>query len=121
MAKVLVKRTRNGGTMTEAMFWGRIRASLRRMWMYWKPRKMALEHARRAYTGTKKNQKWEYRCAECRLWYPVKEVETHHKVEAGSLRCSEDIAGFIERLFVEDISQLKILCKNCHKLEHKKQ
>lgn len=117
--KIMVPRTRNGGEWTESMFFGRIRAALRRMWMFWKPRRFALEAARRPYTGPNKAQKWEFKCGMCNDWHKQKDVETHHKIEAGSLRKLEDLPGFVERLFVENPDDLVVLCKLCHKKMHK--
>jgi hypothetical protein len=59
--------------------------------------------------------KWEYQCAHCKKWFPEKEIEVDHIVEAGSLRNGDDVKTFIERLFCER-DGLQVLCKNtCHK------
>lgn len=127
-----VARTRNGGAWTEAQYWGRIRSALRRMSMYWKPIKEARDRAKRPYKGRNKRQKWEFQCAQCKNWFPQKSINVDHIVEAGSLRCAEDLPGFVERLFCEDVNGYQVLCKNqkengkiihhgCHeKKSHKK-
>lgn len=114
-----VPKTRNGGTQTESAFWGSIRSVLRQKSRWWIPIKMAKEAARRAYKGLNKIQKWEYQCNHCKEWFKDKEVAVDHIVECGELRCAEDVAGFIERLFLEDISGYQVLCKGCH--DHKTQ
>ena len=50
-----------------------------------------------------------------------KSVEVNHMIPLGSLKTYEDLPGFCERLFVEDISKLEVLCKECHKGETAKQ
>jgi 5-methylcytosine-specific restriction endonuclease McrA len=105
-------RTRNAGTMTESAFWSMIRSALRRRSMYWKPIQKAKDAAKRAYQGTNIRQKWEYQCSKCKNWFAAKEIEVDHIEEVGSLKCSDDLKGFVERLFAEEGYQ--ILCKECH-------
>lgn len=112
--RTTVVRTRNGGTMTEAMFWGMLRSGLRRIFRFWVPIRTVLLNARRSYNGPKKQQKWEFLCAHCGQWFPRKCVEVDHTIPCGSLRSWEDVAPFIQRLAVEDISLLQVLCLECH-------
>jgi len=113
-----VEKTRNAGTMTEAGYWGMIRSGLRRTFRYWKPIMAAKADARRSYKGTNKRQKWEYQCAHCSNWFKATEVEVDHITEVGSLKCSEDLEGFIERLTPEEGFQ--VLCKACHQIKTNK-
>ena len=105
-----VERTRNGGTWTEAQFWGRIRSALRRISMYYKPIQDAKNRARKTVKG--KRWKYEYQCASCKKWFKAKEVEVDHLIPAGSLRSSDDLKGFVERLFCEDPNSYQVLCKS---------
>jgi hypothetical protein len=105
-------RTRASGTLTEAAYWGKVRSALRRGFRYWKPATDTKLAARRKYKGSNKLQKWEFLCASCNVWHKDKNVEIDHIIEAGSLKCSEDLAGFLERLTPEEGYQ--ILCKPCH-------
>lgn len=98
--------------MTEAAFWGMIRSALRRRSMYWKPIQDAKMAARRESQSENKRQKWEYQCNSCKSWWNAKEIEVDHEMEAGSLRCSDDVGPFIERLFAE--TGYQVLCKSCH-------
>ena len=111
--KEKVPRTRASGTMTESAFWGWIRSALRRRTVYWKPVSDAKHAARRPYTGENKRQKYEYQCAECQHWFPDKNVEVDHITPAGSLKSSDDLKAFVERLFCE-ADGLRVLCKDCH-------
>jgi len=105
-----VKRTRNLETWTESQYWGRIRSSLRRMSMYWKPLNEAKKRARKSVKG--KRHKYEYQCAMCNNWFKSNEVQVDHIIEAGSLKSSDDLKGFVDRLFCEDVDGFQVLCKN---------
>lgn len=102
--------------MSEAAFWGWIRSLLRKKSMAWKPVSEAKKRVRRDYKGSNSRQKFEYQCAHCKNWFPEKEIDVDHKVEAGSLTNGNDLKGFVERLFCE-VDGLQVLCKTCH---HKK-
>lgn len=115
-----VPRTRNNGTETESQHFGKIRAGLRNISRWWKPFQVALRMA-----GVKCNIggriKTLYKCAECKRLLIRQSVEVNHKVPVGSLKSYNDLPGFCERLFVEDVSLLEVLCKECHKEETIKQ
>ena len=111
--KSRVIRTRNAGTMTESMFWGMIRATLRQKSRWWKPISIVKREARRAYKGSNKRQKWEYQCAKCKKWWPDKKVSVDHIIPVGTLKCSADLPGFVEKLFCEK-EHLQVLCDDCH-------
>jgi hypothetical protein len=102
-----VERTRNGGTWTEAEFFGRLRAMLRGMTRYWKP---ITEKRKSVKVGTGRNAK--YYCEGCKTLHD--KVEINHIHAAGSLRSYADLPGFCERLFIEGTDGLEALCKSCH-------
>ena len=108
-------KTRGNSTYTESAFWGMIRSALRQKSRWWAPMKAIKEESRRAYKGVNKRQKFEYECAHCKKWFPEKEVEIDHIIQAGSLRNGDDVKDFIERLFCEK-DGLQMLCKDvCHR------
>lgn len=115
--RILVPRTRNAGQWTEAMYFSRIRSLLRRGFMYWRPMMLALKAAERpSKSKTNKRLKFEYQCANCRKWFPRKEIHIDHIIECGELNKYEDIPGFIERLTQEDVNAYQVLCiAKCHK------
>lgn len=44
-----------------------------------------------------------------------KEIQVDHKTACGSLKCADDIPGFLERLTPESADAYQILCKaKCH-------
>jgi len=106
-------KTRNAGTMTESAFWGFIRSSLRQKSRWWKPIAEAKAKAKRKYKGPNKRQKFEYLCNVCKEWFADKEINVDHIIPAGTLRCAQDLPGFIERLFCE-VDNLQVLCNVCH-------
>jgi 5-methylcytosine-specific restriction endonuclease McrA len=113
-----VTKTRNSGTMTESAFWSFIRSALRNKSRWWKPISECKQKSRRPYTGSNKRLKYEYQCNECKGWYPDKQINVDHIIPAGTLTCSTDLAGFIERLFCEQ-ENLQVLCSSCHDIKTK--
>lgn len=108
-------KTRNAGTMTESMFFSKIRSSLRNGFRYWKPMQIALDKASRPSQSANKKLKKEYQCAKCKKWFKRADVQIDHIEECGSLNCYNDIVPFIQRLTKEDVSSYQILCKKDHK------
>ena len=111
--KSTAPKTRNAGTMTESAFWSFIRSALRQKSRWWKPIAQAKQAAKRKYKGQNKRQKFEYQCNQCKEWFADKNVNVDHKIPAGTLGCSADLPGFVERLFCE-IDNLQVLCNVCH-------
>lgn len=111
-------KTRNAGTMTESAFWSFIRSALRQKSRWWKPITECKLQAKRAYKGTNKRQKFEYKCASCNNWFPEKQINVDHIKPAGSLNCAQDLPGFVDRLFCEQ-ENLQVLCEKCHDVKTK--
>lgn len=105
-----VERTRNGGTWTEAKYWGWVRSALRRAFRFWVPAQRALKAAHIA--GTKRPAL--YLCTDCKKAFPRKEVEIDHVVPVGRLASLEDVAGFLARLTPEDSNAFACRCTSCH-------
>jgi hypothetical protein len=115
-----VERTRNGGSETASQHMGKIRSALRNISRWWKPFAIALKNASHtSYVG--KAKRVLYLCACCNKLHGRKNVEVNHMIPLGSLKSYADLPGFCERLFVEDISHLEVLCKECHKEETERQ
>ena len=118
--KVATLKTRNAGTLTESAFWSFIRSGLRQKSRFWKPITQCKMKSRRAYKGPLKRQNFEYQCKECLNWFPDKKVNVDHISPAGSLRCANDLPGFVERLFCE-VDNLQVLCQGCHDIKTKEE
>jgi len=113
ISKPRVERTRNGGTETHSQHMTKIRAAMRNLSRWWKPFAIALKEASNiSYVGRAKRVM--YLCASCNKLHGRKNVEVNHIVPVGSLKTYSDLPGFCERLFVEDISLLEVVCKECH-------
>lgn len=113
MARKQVEKPFNGGRWSRARFFGFIRSQLRLASRKWPPRIAAKNAARRPYVGENVRQKWEYKCAYCGRWFKGDDVEVDHIEPAGSLKCYDDLPGFVSRLFCE-AELLQLLCKDCH-------
>lgn len=112
-----VAKTRNAETLTESAFWSMIRSSLRGRTIFWKPVQLCKMNSRRKYIGINKKQKFEYQCNCCKQYFKETEVHVDHTIPAGSLRCGDDLKGFVERLFCE-VEGFQVLCNtgigSCH-------
>jgi 5-methylcytosine-specific restriction endonuclease McrA len=115
-----VVRNRNNGTQTESAFWGTIRAVLRQASRWWKPIAECKKRARRSYIGSNKRRKIAYECNHCKKLFLSEEITVDHIIGAGTLKCAEDLPGFVTRLFCE-VQGLQCLCLSCHSLKTKKE
>jgi 5-methylcytosine-specific restriction endonuclease McrA len=111
--KTKTPKTRNSETFTESQFWSYIRSALRQKSRFWKPITQCKVNGRRLYKGPNKRQKYEYQCNECKNWFADKHVAVDHIIPCGSLNCSADLPGFVDRLFIE-VDGLQLLCSTCH-------
>lgn len=103
-----------GGRWSRARYWSFIRSALRAASIRWPPKADAMKAARRAYQGTDNaRQKWEYWCAACEQWKMGKDVRVDHIEPCGSLKCAEDLPGFVTRMFCEE-DGFQVVCKSCH-------
>lgn len=105
---------------SSAKFWGFVRSALRSAGNKWPPKYQVLNKAKSSYSGPNKLQKWEYTCAECENKFKAKEVSVDHIVPCGTLTDYQDLAGFVERLFVAE-EGLQVLCKTCHDFKSKQE
>lgn len=96
---------------TDAKFWSFVRSGLRAKWVRWPPRFDAIKKARRAVEN--KRHKWEVKCAMCKRWHMLKNVQVDHIVPVGTLKEYAHLPAFVERLFVSE-NKLRVVCKPCH-------
>ena len=111
--KQRVPKTRNSGTWTESQYWGRIRSCLRRMSMFWKPAREALQSARVACAGPR-GQKWAYVCSDCGKLFQRKLVHIDHIEPCGKLTDYAHIGDFLRRLLPEGKDAYAVRCLTCH-------
>jgi len=115
--KILKEKPFADGTMTNAAFFGMIRAGLRNKSRWYPPIKTCKDRNRVPYIGTNKRRKWSYRCENCHKLFDAEKVKVHHKIECGVLNSFDDLPGFVKRLFCDSIS-LALLCDECHVKTH---
>lgn len=100
-----VERTRNGGTWTEARYFGFIRSALRAAFMKWGPKNAAKLNAKIGYN--------QYTCASCEGVFGNKDVQVDHIEPCGTLKKYDDLPAFVEKMFCE-VEGFQVLCKSCH-------
>ena len=115
--RILKEKPFADGTLTNAAFFGMIRAALRNKSRWYHPIKVCKERSRTPYIGTNKRRKWSYKCEKCHQLFDVREVNVHHKIECGMLNSFDDLPGFTQRLFC-DSSGLMCICNDCHDKLH---
>lgn len=98
---------------SEAKFWSFVRSGLRAQHIKWPPAQNVMKQGRRKVEG--KKWKFEHQCEMCKEWFPEREIEKDHITPTGSLKCLEDLAGFVDRMFVSEEGYRK-LCKGCHRI-----
>jgi hypothetical protein len=91
----------------------KIRSMLRSLSRWWKPMQLALKASSTTYT-VGRAKRVMFLCAQCNKLHERKNVEVNHIEPAGSLKTYDDLPSFCEKLFVEDITKLEVLCKPCH-------
>lgn len=57
---------------------------------------------------------WGFDCVLCDKTFPIKEGNVDHITPAGSLKKTEDIQGFVERLLYVTEDDLRLICKSCN-------
>jgi hypothetical protein len=95
---------------TTARFFSFLRSGLRATFNRYPPKYNTLLGARRPAQSEDSRLKWEYQCAECKNWFPKKEVECDHITPAGTLKSFEDLAEFVRKL----AGPQQVLCRTCH-------
>ena len=110
-------KPRGGGTLTEAQYWSKVRSALRKAFRWWPPAIEALEKAKRNSKSKNKRLKYEYQCSDCKKWFPRKDVEIDHTIPVGSLKCDEDLVGWLKRLTPETSDAYTIKCLACHRIK----
>jgi len=105
---------RNPKKPVEFFTW--LRSGLRKISRTYPPIYKALADAKRPYVGDNARQRVCYLCAKCLKTYSTKEVAIDHRIDCGSLKCWEDVQGFMQRLFC-GVEGLDVLCHTCHDIK----
>lgn len=62
----------------------------------------------------KKKTVFGFTCELCHTDFVLSQGQVDHKIAAGSLRRTEDIQGFVERLLYVTEDDLRLICKGCN-------
>ncbi len=111
-----VKRTRNGGRMSEAAFWGMFNRDIDKRLMYWRAGDDYLNTLRKKDINPLTGRSiYIYPCEICGKWFDRDHVERDHRVSVGKITCVEDFKKVIDGKFIEaDSGGWQCLCVDCH-------
>jgi hypothetical protein len=99
-------------------FFTYLRGCLRSAWSRNPIKHELLKKTRKQIENPKKTANkptvWGCTCAMCGQDHVMRNIQVDHIVEAGSLRRTEDIQGFVERLLYVTEADLRVVCKECN-------
>lgn len=104
---------------SQAAYFTWLRGNLRRIWMrspISNRFKSSLCRKPKPSDGVSKRVKSVGDCSRCGKVFAKSSLEVDHVIPAGSIRCWEDVAGFVERLLGCASKHLRLICKPCHKI-----
>ena len=123
--------------ITEAAFFGKFRAAIRKEWRHSQMYRDALARAKVDYVGPDPRRKKSMKCECCGAEYGLKErvftgkfkkngdestvlvYNVHHKVDAGPCRSWTQIGEFAEKTMCPP-EELEVTCYFCHRKKHSK-
>jgi ferredoxin len=121
--------------MTNAAFFGKFRAAIRKEWRNSQMYKDALKRAKIDYVGPDPRRKKSMKCEHCGAEYKLNDrvftgktrkngddsnvpaYNVHHKVDAGPCRSFKQIGEFAEKMSCPS-EELEVVCYFCHQKEH---
>lgn len=99
-------------------FFTYLRGCLRKAWSTNPIKHNLIKKKRKQIKNPNKNGKKEtvfgFTCEMCNTDHVIANGQVDHKVAAGSLRKTEDIQGFVERLLYVTEDDLRLICKGCN-------
>ncbi len=106
---------------TKAAYFAWLRGLLRKGWSRYPIKTEFMKENRKRILGKKGKEVWGAMCSECKSDKIMQEIEVDHIIDAGSLTCIEDIQPFVVRLLMCPKSNLRFICKVCHKIRNHSQ
>ncbi len=99
-------------------FFTYLRGCLRKAWSSSPIKHNLIKKKRKQIKNPNPNGKKEtvfgFTCEMCNTDHIIANGQVDHKVAAGSLRKTEDIQGFVERLLYVTEDDLRLICKGCN-------
>lgn len=103
---------------TESAFYGWIRGILRKGWSRHPVKLEYIKQNRKRIPNPNVNGRvsevWGMTCGQCGNDFVQSLIEIDHLNPASSLRCKEDIQGFVERLLFITFDDIEAVCMDCH-------
>ena len=103
---------------TESAFYGWIRGILRKGWSRHPVKLEYIKQNRKRIPNPNVNGRvsevWGMTCQQCGNDFVQSQIEIDHLNPASSLRCKEDIQGFVERLLFITFDDIEAVCLECH-------
>ena len=99
-------------------FFTYLRGCLRKAWSSSPIKHNLIKKKRKQIKNPNPNGKKEtvfgFTCEMCNTDHVIANGQVDHKIAAGSLRKTEDIQGFVERLLYVTEEDLRLICKGCN-------
>jgi hypothetical protein len=101
---------------TESAFYGWVRGQLRKGWTRHPVKNLLLQNNRFKKDNGKGRMTWHLECSQCKQDTPQTKIQIDHIHPAGSLKTTEDIGKFVERLYFVTFDTIRPVCIPCHEV-----
>lgn len=101
---------------TESAFYGWVRGQLRKGWSRHPVKNLYLQNNRYKQDNGKGRMVWHLDCEHCNKATKQTQIQVDHILPAGSLKTTEDIGKFVERLFFVTFDTIRVVCIPCHQI-----
>ena len=101
---------------TEAGFYSWVRSQLRRGWSRHPVKNKFIQCNRFKMENAKGRMVWHLECSQCKQDTPQTKTQIDHIHPAGSLKTTEDIGRFVERLYFVTFDTIRAVCIPCHEV-----
>jgi hypothetical protein len=101
---------------TESAFYGWVRGQLRKGWTRHPVKNLLIQNNRFKKDNGKGRKTWHLECSICKEDTPQTKIQIDHIHPAGSLKTTEDIGKFVERLYFVTFDTIRPVCIPCHEV-----
>ena len=101
---------------SEAAFYGWVRGQLRKGWTRHPVKNLLIQNNRFKKDNGKGRMTWHLNCSQCKVATPQTKIQIDHINPAGSLKTTEDIGKFVERLYFVTFDTIRPVCIPCHEV-----
>lgn len=100
--------------VTEAAFYAWVRGQLRKGWSRHPVKNLYLQNNRYKKENDKGRLVWHLNCEQCSIPTTQTKIQVDHIHPAGSLKTTEDLGKFVERLYFVTFDTIRVVCIPCH-------